>query len=269
MRSQLGTAPISFPLEENQQTVESVSTTAESSQPAEEPSPSTPREQVQEKFTEQGLIMSPPVQTPTTQMSDTPSEMGSTDLTTPSPACTPQPVKSQPTPNPQPKNNKPVMPIVPAVPVMPLSPKTSRQAHRDSVSAVSSTSQTQLESISEQARRSSTTSVPTMSDVSPVASTETSKPASPPAPPKSWADLVRSKVAPKTPSGAVTISQIANGLGAAKNETLSDVLNTIDATATQNASKIAFLKPRGLVNTGNMCYMNSVGTLLHITHSRG
>lgn len=269
MRSQLGTAPINFPLEETPQIFESASNTAEPIQPDEEPSPTTPKEQGQEKSTEQGLIMSPPVQTPTTQMSESPSEMGSTDLTTPSPACTPQPIKSRPTPNPQPRNSKPVMPVVPAVPVMPLSPKTSRHAHRDSVSVVSSTSQTQLESISEQARRSSTTSVPTMSDASPVASTETSKPASPPAPPKSWADLVRSKVAPKPPSSAAAVSQIANGLGAAKNETLSDVLNTIDATATQNASKIAFLKPRGLVNTGNMCYMNSVGILLRTTQSKG
>jgi ubiquitin carboxyl-terminal hydrolase 10 len=63
---------------------------------------------------------------------------------------------------------------------------------------------------------------------------------------------------PKPTNTAVTTSQIANGLGPAKNETLSDVLNTMDVTASHSAAKIAFLKPRGLVNTGNMCYMNSV-----------
>jgi ubiquitin carboxyl-terminal hydrolase 10 len=99
---------------------------------------------------------------------------------------------------------------------------------------------------------------PAPSDISPVPLTESSKPASPPAPPKSWADLVRSKTVPKPSSTASAASQLANGLGPAKNETLSDVLNTIEVTATHTAAKIAFLKPRGLVNTGNMCYMNSV-----------
>lgn len=256
MRSQLGTAPVNFPLEEATAVVESSSSAEEVQQPSKEQLPNA--QQGQQPPKEPVSNMPTPVQTPTQT-----SEAGSTDPTTPSPAMTPQPVKSQPTPTRQPRSSRPVVPVVPAVPILPLSPKASRQ-QRDSVSVVSSTSQTpQLESSFEQARRSSTTSVPATSEISPIASAETTKSASPPAPPKSWADLVRSKTASKPANTVATTSQIANGLGPAKNETLSDVLNTMDVTATHSAAKIAFLKPRGLVNTGNMCYMNSVCMLLH------
>jgi ubiquitin carboxyl-terminal hydrolase 10 len=246
MRSQLGTAPVNFPLEEGFTDLETTS----------------PSEQIPEPPKEQAPKPPTPAQTPTTQTSQTsqaPSETGSTDLTTPSPAVTPQPTKSQQTPTPQARTVRPVVPIIPAVPILPLSPKTSRQSHRDSVSAVSATSQTpQLPTDSEPGRRSSATSVQPASDVSPVASAGTPKPASPPPAPKSWADLVRSKSSPRPSTTAAPLTQFPNGLGHAKSETLSDVLNAIDVTATQTAAKIAFLKPRGLVNTGNMCYMNSV-----------
>lgn len=257
MRSQLGTAPVEFPLKDISAVAESSSILEEIPQSLKEQLSSMKQDQAS---VEEGVPTMPThVQTPTTQTSEAASETGSTDLTTPSPVVTPQPVKSQPMPTPPSRN---IRSVVPAVPILPLSPKTSRHPHRDSVSVVSSTSQTpQLELGLEQARRSSTTSVPPASDISPAVSVGTSKPASPPAPPKSWADLVRSKTAPRPSSSAAATPQIANGLGPAKIETLSDVLNTIDVTATQNVAKIAFLKPRGLVNTGNMCYMNSVCVL--------
>ena len=254
-RSQLGTEPLNFPIEEVAGAEESSSIAEEALEPFEEQVSSPPPQPIDEQVP----IMPIPVQTPTTQASEAPSETGSTDLTTPSPAVTPQPTKFQQTPTPQPRSSRQVGPVIPAVPILPLSPKTSRHPHRDSVSVVSLTSSTpQLESSSEEARRSSTTSVPAPSDISPEVSAVIPKPASPPAPPKSWADLVRSKATPKPSNTVAPVSQLANALGPAKSETLSDVLNTIDVTATQNAAKIAFLKPRGLVNTGNMCYMNSV-----------
>ena len=46
----------------------------------------------------------------------------------------------------------------------------------------------------------------------------------------------------------------------AKGETLSEVLNDVNAPV-EPPSKVAFLQPRGLVNTGNMCYMNSVSLI--------
>jgi ubiquitin carboxyl-terminal hydrolase 10 len=254
MRSQLGTPPMNFPLEEAPAVLESFSKAEQIQQPSKEQLPDI---QDPARPADQIANMPTPLQTPTIT-SEAPSEMGSTDPTTPSPAVTPQPVKSLPTSTRQPRGNKIVVPVIPAVPILPLSPKVSRQ-HRDSVSVISSTSPAaQVEQGLEEERRPSTTSVPTSDQTSPNASADTLKPASPPAPQKSWADVMRSNTVPKPTKTAVTTSQIANGLGPAKNETLSDVLNTMDVTASHSAAKIAFLKPRGLVNTGNMCYMNSV-----------
>ncbi|GME64305.1 Peptidase C19 ubiquitin carboxyl-terminal hydrolase 2 [Neofusicoccum parvum] len=81
--------------------------------------------------------------------------------------------------------------------------------------------------------------------------------------PKSWADLVRTKNAAAAAAAAATATPAAssqsvsavNGFAAAKSDSMVDVLRTYDANA---ANKVAFLEPRGLVNTGNMCYMNSI-----------
>ena len=94
----------------------------------------------------------------------------------------------------------------------------------------------------------------------------------PPAP-TSWANLVaRSSNKPKArngPNGAPA-TESANG-----EETTEDAAGVIGSSAyakssaislaeavrdyrVGNENKIAFLEPRGLINTGNMCYMNSV-----------
>ena len=43
-----------------------------------------------------------------------------------------------------------------------------------------------------------------------------------------------------------------------KAKPLADVLTGMGDDVTEYSDKVAFLEPRGLVNTGNMCYMNSV-----------
>jgi ubiquitin carboxyl-terminal hydrolase 10 len=84
-----------------------------------------------------------------------------------------------------------------------------------------------------------------------------------PAAPKSWAELLRAKnaaAAPQAQSQAqppVISNGIANTNGPAppKSNSLSDVLASYSVEAEK---KVAFIEPRGLVNTGNLCYMNSV-----------
>lgn len=83
--------------------------------------------------------------------------------------------------------------------------------------------------------------------------------------PKSWADLVRTKAAPTAFTKAqATIDDPAhtNGLIPAKTGSLADALSSYNVKDSSDFAKVAFLEPRGLVNTGNMCYMNSVSLCL-------
>ena len=82
---------------------------------------------------------------------------------------------------------------------------------------------------------------------------------SPPrAAPKSWAELLRTKNAGNAgvQAPSTTVNGAENGRAHQPlSASLSDALRSYDV---RNGSRISFLEPRGLVNTGNMCYMNSV-----------
>jgi ubiquitin carboxyl-terminal hydrolase 10 len=87
-------------------------------------------------------------------------------------------------------------------------------------------------------------------------------PKSPPKPsaPKSWADLVRSKeakVASTSQVNGTNAPQAAQSLPASAS--LADALKQHAV----NNFNLSFLEPRGLVNPGNMCYMNSVSLVYH------
>lgn len=74
--------------------------------------------------------------------------------------------------------------------------------------------------------------------------------------PKLWAGLFN----PNAVTNGTSIESgqaplASNGVKPAS-ETLADALLSFNAVSTDG--KISFLQPRGLVNTGNMCYMNSV-----------
>ncbi|KAJ5343313.1 uncharacterized protein N7506_003137 [Penicillium brevicompactum] len=175
-------------------------------------------------------------QTPTTsfQQSDT----DSTQPTTPSSVA-----KSQGHSKPSKQATAPVVPAVPHVPATP------RRHARDSSSVASGTPKS--------------TTAPTPAPAAETDSTTAPEAKSPitPAAPKSWADLMRPSGSAKTPSAAAASSE-STGLPTQKNENLAEVLSGLGEDVTQYSDKIAFLEPRGLVNTGNMCYMNSVLQIL-------
>ncbi|KAJ5169028.1 uncharacterized protein N7482_004622 [Penicillium canariense] len=179
--------------------------------------------------------VTPEPQTPTTSVPH--SDGGdSTHPTTPSSTA-----KSQD----QQKNTKPAIPIIPVVPNVPGTPR--RQA-KDTASAGSKTPKS-----SAATAEAETESAPAVD--------ATLKPSSPVrTAPKSWADLVRSKNAARPASASADPE--SNALAVQKSESLAEVLSTLGEDVTQYSDKIAFLEPRGLVNTGNMCYMNSVLQIL-------
>jgi ubiquitin carboxyl-terminal hydrolase 10 len=81
--------------------------------------------------------------------------------------------------------------------------------------------------------------------------------------PKSWANLFKGPVstaASSTNGSQVNTAPNVSGGSFSKsnNESLSDALYSFNASAKD--LKLSFLEPRGLVNTGNMCYMNSVSS---------
>ncbi|KAK3711840.1 hypothetical protein LTR37_009358 [Vermiconidia calcicola] len=88
-------------------------------------------------------------------------------------------------------------------------------------------------------------------------STEAATPATPPAKPapKSWADLVRRNTTTSSAGGNANDAVTMNGIPLPKSAPLADALKQYSV---QNDAKLSFLEPRGLVNTGNMCYMNSM-----------
>ncbi|KAI9729223.1 MAG: hypothetical protein M1834_007015 [Cirrosporium novae-zelandiae] len=187
-------------------------------------------------------------ETPAT--SNPPSEVDSTHPTTPSSAV-PQTVK--PSPTTQSKSSRgSVLPIIPAVPKVPKSPVTPKHSHHDSISAHSTSSRV----VAQESSNDDSVITP-VTDTTSATSEQTATPAR--APPKSWADLVRTNAPKKAPSN--TASKPTN-IGTSKSETLNDVLNNLGGDGLLDESRIAFLEPRGLVNTGNMCYMNSVLQIL-------
>ena len=71
-------------------------------------------------------------------------------------------------------------------------------------------------------------------------------------------------MAPPKPNGAVAEANVTiqtNGVAPIQAGSLSEALSSYSVVEAKENSRIAFLEPRGLVNTGNMCYMNSVSVL--------
>jgi ubiquitin carboxyl-terminal hydrolase 10 len=251
----LATEPIVFPREQP----------SESLPVQNEPPPTEDEAVQQEQDKPQHDSMPTPTQSATPlasePASDAPSDAGSTQPTTPSSAFAPFEEKIQRTPT-QPKAHRATKSVVPAVPILPQSPSAAKRPHRDSVvSTHSKASNSPAPMVDSEAPVPAASSTgEDASSVSDATPTPVAAVVSAPGPPKSWADLVRTKAAASAPVQAAV--HMPNGASGGKTETLSDVLNDISVTENEPASKINLLEPRGLVNTGNMCYMNSVSQTL-------
>lgn len=74
--------------------------------------------------------------------------------------------------------------------------------------------------------------------------------------PKVWSGLFNSPAASAPSTTEVHRGSVAPDSAKPTTNSLADILKSFSATS--NDSKIPFIEPRGLVNSGNMCYMNSV-----------
>ncbi|KAL9631208.1 MAG: hypothetical protein Q9204_004340 [Flavoplaca sp. TL-2023a] len=202
----------------------------------------------------------PSQETPLT--SHAPSETDSTQPTTPSSAVAPALPRQQSAIPSKPTHKANLsIPIVPAIPNVPL---PSRRAKRASVSITSETVAPAPPSNADHLTNAMRVAVHVNQEESSTASepivTPTSSP--PRIAPKSWADLVRAKPS-NIPSGdkASDGNPVSiNGFQPPKSASLADVLRDYDHSS--ESSRVTFVEPRGLVNTGNMCYMNSVLQIL-------
>jgi ubiquitin carboxyl-terminal hydrolase 10 len=141
-------------------------------------------------------------------------------------------------------------PTIPAVPRVPIKPAKA--------SSAASTTQ--------QSIKSPAAAQPELPQIDDVATTTTAEEAAPnaeekpkPAAPKSWAELLRVKNAAKAAQPvappATSTAPVTNGPVVQKSNTLADVLASFSV---DSEKKVSFIEPRGLVNSGNLCYMNSV-----------
>ncbi|KAL8861040.1 MAG: hypothetical protein Q9178_002553 [Gyalolechia marmorata] len=204
----------------------------------------------------------PPPSQETPITSHAPSETDSTQPTTPSSAVAPVlPRQHSAAPSKQLHKPNRSIPIIPAIPNVPL---PSRPTKRASVSVTSETVAPALPSNADHLTNSVRTAIHANQDEASSVSEPTVTPIASPVKtaPKSWADLVRAKPS-NVPSG-VRVSDGSplpvNGFQHPKASSLVDVLRTYDSSSEN--SRVTFVEPRGLVNTGNMCYMNSVLQIL-------
>lgn len=200
------------------------------------------------------------LETPLT--SHAPSEEDSTQPTTPSS------ITAQVTPQSQintatKTSSRPHALPLPIIPVIPNFPLASKAPKRPSVGAISEvlkpperSNEDHLDVAVEAGSQIKSVDAP--SDPEPVLAltSPSTKPAH-----KSWADLVRTKAQPKSSDGNKIqengIGQ-SNGFTTSKITSLAEALSSYNVDDVKHDAKISFLEPRGLVNTGNMCYMNSV-----------
>lgn len=149
-----------------------------------------------------------------------------------------------------------------AVPIVPAIPKSlPKDGSRPTTSEKTSEASQITQAPGEEAEQGTNSVTPTENGTTPAESDgEASKAAAPAlkawSTPKSWTGLFnQGSVAPSATKNNGEDANVTS-FGKTNAESLADALTSFNATS--NDSKVTFLQPRGLVNTGNMCYMNSV-----------
>ena len=194
------------------------------------------------------------------------SDVFSTQPTTPSPTATlPHLIPQQTTPKasshdrPASINKIPIIPAIPNIPAISRPAKPSVSITSEALKGPQLREGNQHPSNIEAASDADVSGAGDNSKELPVASSVK-------AAPKSWVDIVRSN-APKSSTGPPQMNGSVPSIDAPTIQSVSslaEALNTFDIKKSQDPPKLSFLEPRGLVNTGNMCYMNSVSpTILY------
>ena len=205
-----------------------------------------------------------PTSSETPPTSDAPSEVMSTQPTTPTSSVPPQ--QTTPKASASIPVAIPSVSIRPAVPSIPL-PSRPRKKVSASLASDNEKSVAPVGQEGQEAEQS------TASQNDEVASNDAAvfqKPEQPAkVPPKSWADLLKSKASAQTApsSNAANPNRASepNGVISTRASSLADVLSSFNVKGNLD-TKLAFIEPRGLVNSGNMCYMNSVSLSLSTFH---
>ncbi|KAK3327113.1 hypothetical protein B0T19DRAFT_449497 [Cercophora scortea] len=228
-----------------------------------------------------GEQLAPRSETPSTQ--DHPSEdTASTSPTTPSSAQPSQSsVTATATPATASKPTKPVavtvpaIPAIPAIPLIPALPKASPKDNKASSGVEKTTSEAggaASATVNGQAEPLDNPSKD-VNGTSEEPEPETAQTAPAWSKPKLWAGLFNKPAPLSTGTTATAPSAqpqtngdvVADGSGGVPNSVsgfsksnVSSLAEALQAYRANGTEKLSFLEPRGLVNTGNMCYMNSV-----------
>lgn len=172
----------------------------------------------------------------------------------------------------------PILPAIPALPKAKAGPKETKPSPKTE-SVKKAEKETAKDDVVRPAESSPTA---VKAEVEADSQPEKVQLAAPPAPkktaPLSWAKLAASSLA--APASSAATGQVATNGGVAESTTDSDaalsnfgksnassVAEVLQAYKVNSVHNLAFLEPRGLINTGNMCYMNSVS--LHAQYTSG
>ncbi|KAI1751692.1 hypothetical protein F4782DRAFT_503929 [Xylaria castorea] len=246
-------ATASVELPTSKQNGDSPEENTKSSSPNDPTIPNTPRRKASSIIPATDLLSKPSVQN--SSQEEHVQYSSSTPANTPSTTSTPSET-----------NKSTTRTAVPAVPVVPVMPKTSPKELK-SPSTANETSAASLSSPSNNSSQPSAEAAHVISEVEPT-NVQAAKPG-----PKLWSNLFQSATSATAQpihsgSGATTSGMpsadsttMGNGLsgpGSFAKSNTSSLAEALRDYQVSNSHKIAFIEPRGLVNTGNMCYMNSV-----------